>query len=256
MSRSRSPHGNWMTSDWWLGISGLAGIVGAVAAILQLLLERGSVLLTALAGAFVLLAVGALTFASRRGIRERVIVIDDYRRDAPSYYEQYCEMLRQARHVIYLAGGGFHGRDALSREYGEMVNQATRRALDAGARLYRVQTSDHTGRHWSNGLAAMIEDYPGRVRVYKDLGRPVFADIGVYDPDEKDCAVHIAIKAEHTYGLGRDARVVGALLIFGNRELARGLQGLFARRMKVLGEPMTAAEVRALAAEHDDTSAV
>lgn len=256
MSRSRSSLGNWITSDWWLGVSGLAGAVGAVAAILQLILDRGSVLWVLPAGAFVLLAAAALTVAARRDVRERVIVIHDHRRDALRYYQQFCELLRGIRHEIYQAGGGFHGRDALSREYGEMVNQATRTALDSGATLYRIQTSDRTGRDWSNGLAAMIDDYPGRAFIYKDLAQPVFATIGVYDPDEKHCVVHVTIQAEHTYGLGQDARVVAAVFIFGNRELARGLQALFAQRIKALGDPMTAGLVRALVAEHDDTSAV
>jgi hypothetical protein len=246
----RSPLPGLMHREWWTGVSGLAAVVGLVLSVVQILIDqRIRVPLAALAAASLLLAAVLVVLARRP--RQRVLLINDYRHDADRYYQAVCQVLGNVRSELYYAGGGFHGRDRSSREYGAQVNQATDAALRAGARLYRIQTSDRTGREFAQGLADMVRDHPGRAFVYPDFGPSAFVDVGVYDPDEPECVVQIVIKAERTYGVGGDARAGGTLFIFGNRELAQGLQRLFAKRIASLDPPMTADEIRALGADRD-----
>jgi hypothetical protein len=239
-----------MHRDWWAGISGLVAIVSLVVAVAQLLLDQRVRLSSAvLVGAS--LVVGVVLLVLMRRPQQRLLLINNYRTDAARYYETVCQVLAGVRQELYYAGGGFHGLDDRSRRYGAQVNQATEQALRAGVRMYRVQTSDHSGEEWSRGLAAMLRDHPGRVEVYQDFGPSMFVDVGVYDPDDRNCVVQLVIKAERTYGVGGDARAGGTLFIFGNRELARGLQRLFARRIASLGPPMTEPEILALGTARD-----
>lgn len=238
-----------MARQWWPAVGGLAGVAGVIIALVQFFLVSPSRILILSSAVFLLLLVVALAVLvthNRRQPTQLLININSPEREK-RYYELYARAVRGVKKEIYHAARGFDGLTDRSAQYSNMISLATREAIQGGARLTRIQTSGQVSDSWAEGYARLVEDFPQLVSIYADLSDPTLTNVIVYDPEEGSSVVQIIFEAETYLGDRQIFRLVGALFLFGNEEVARGLQRLFVNRLKAIqGQKLSAAALRNL----------
>jgi gamma-glutamylcyclotransferase (GGCT)/AIG2-like uncharacterized protein YtfP len=243
----KEDHSTIAVRESWAAVGAIAAVAGVVVAIVQVYIARPSiVLISALAG-LLLLTAGLLIASVKLQVRrlgQRVYVIKNKRHEQ-RYYDAFAAALRSSRDQIYYAGRGFDGLTPESKDNADRIVEATREGLRNGAKLCRIQTSSHVSEAWAEAYAALAEQYKSDVSVFQDLGDPTLVNIGIYDPNSDHCIVQVVFEVQQHHWPEPIHRVVGGCFIYGNKELARGLQALFLQRLETLAK-LSADEIRAL----------
>jgi AIG2-like family len=158
------------------------------------------------------------------------------------YYRVLAESIKHAQTAIYRSGRGFsEARKSFSHD----LIEAEACALRNGVKIVRIQTSDRTSKDWADRYAALIEKYPGQLRVYADFKDPLLVNLGLIDPEGKHPEIQILFESVTTAG-GASYPADAAISVDGQARFARSLKEQFEDWMNRL-RILDADQVRELA---------
>jgi gamma-glutamylcyclotransferase (GGCT)/AIG2-like uncharacterized protein YtfP len=167
------------------------------------------------------------------------------------FYEYFVKKIDAARNQIYVSGEGFEGARLRGRELAKSYHDATKRALQKGVRVVRVQTRGNISPQWAAYLKELLTKFPAHFELYylkdsKDKTVTDLMSLCVIDPESShSCTVQMMFSTRLVFGT-KTTNIAGtAMFIEGNQPAARDFQQRFLemKRTSILAHIDTAGAV-------------
>jgi cation transport regulator ChaC len=168
------------------------------------------------------------------------------------FYDFFTAKIATAQANMYITGEGFDCIEPDGRRRAERMIDATRAALQGGARVVRLQTRITIDLQWLNYLKELLADYPSAFELYAVNNPSVFqttTSVCTIDVDHPDnnCTEFMLQLERH---FGTDLRHVAGTGVFitGHQELAQAIRDRILASVK---DSQVATRIRT--PEHADT---
>jgi hypothetical protein len=168
------------------------------------------------------------------------------------FYKFFTARIAAAQENIYITGEGFDCTERAGRRWAESMVDATREALQKGARVVRLQTRITIDSAWLKYLKELLADHPSAFELYAVNNPSTFqtttsvCTIDVDHPDNNYTEFMLQLERH----FGTDLRHVAGTAVFitGHQELAQAIRD---RILAAVKDPQVATRIRT--PEHANT---
>ena len=144
-----------------------------------------------------------------------------------NFHDYFCRILDSANDEILVTGEGFGCATPDGTVAANRYHEATRRALDRGVHVTRIQTGNPLSQPWATRLAELFDEFGNkRFHLYILNNSPAqdIASVSVVDPDKEQCVAEMMLSTDEKIG-NITTRLAGTgLFIHGRRSLAGAMR--------------------------------
>jgi tetratricopeptide (TPR) repeat protein len=146
------------------------------------------------------------------------------------FYGYFIQKLDNARHSVYVTLEGFEGATPKGRQLAKEYHEATKRALQRGITVIRIQIRSNVAPDWANCLKELMIEFPDKFELYfpNDRAKHELVSFCIIDPESREyCVTEMMVSMRLALGDAQTNIAGTAAFLEGNQKVAIAFQQFF-----------------------------